>query len=292
MRDLFNVTSALLRVLRPHQWSKNLLLLVPVITAHEWRNPDALMAVSLGIAAFCLAASSTYVLNDYMDCAQDRQHPTKRNRPFASGRLKPGHAFWLIPMLALAAVAIGWFSNALFLEALLAYLGLSWAYCLVLKNSIWLDALALASLYTLRVVAGAFAIQVEPSAWLLGFSVFLFFSLTALKRLQEYSHPEWLDISRPYTAQDRPLVLAMGLAAGVSSVLVLALYLNSDDMRILYHRPAWLWLLCPMLLYWLARVWTLANRGTLNADPVLFALRDRVSWLLALLGAACIYFAT
>jgi len=268
------------------------LLLVPVVTAHEWRNPDALMAVALGIAAFCLAASSTYVLNDYMDCAQDRQHPVKCNRPFASGNLKPGNAFWLIPLLALAAVAIGGFINAWFMQSLLAYLGLSWAYCLVLKNSIWLDALALASLYTFRVVAGAFAIQVEPSAWLLGFSVFLFFSLTAVKRLQEYSHPEWLDISRPYTAQDRPLVLAVGVAAGVASVLVLALYLNSDDMRILYHSPAWLWLLCPMLLYWLVRIWTLANRGTLNADPVLFALRDGVSWLLVLLGAASIFLAT
>jgi 4-hydroxybenzoate polyprenyltransferase len=286
------VKSALFRVLRPHQWSKNLLLLVPVITAHEWRNTDALLAVLLGIGAFCLASSSTYTLNDYRDCAQDRQHPTKRNRPFANESLNPRHAFWLIPLLALAALVTGWFVNTWFLESLLAYLGLSWAYCLVLKHSIWLDALALASLYTLRVVAGAFAIQVEPSAWLLGFSVFLFFSLTVLKRLQEFSHPEWLSVSRPYTEADRPLVLAIGVSAGVASVLVLALYLNSDDMRILYRHPAWLWLLCPMLLYWLARVWTLANRGTLDADPVLFALRDRVSWLLVLLGAGSIYLAT
>lgn len=279
-------------VLRPHQWSKNLLLLVPVITAHEWRNPDAIMVAILGIAAFCLAASSTYVLNDYRDCEQDRQHPTKQNRPFASGSLHPRNAVWLIPLLASAALVIGSFINTWFTGSLLAYLGLSWAYCLVLKNRIWLDALALASLYTLRVVAGAFAIQVEPSAWLLGFSVFLFFSLTVLKRLQEFSQPEWLHISRPYIEDDRPLVLAIGVAAGVASVLVLALYLNSDDMRILYHHPAWLWLLCPMLLYWLARVWTLANRGTLNADPVLFAIKDRVSWLLVLLGAVCIFLAT
>jgi 4-hydroxybenzoate polyprenyltransferase len=286
------VTSAIVRVLRPHQWSKNLLLLLPVITSHNWWDADSILAVATGIVAFCLAASSTYVFNDWSDREQDRVHPEKRLRPFASGDLQSHHAFWLVPVLAIGSLIVGLQLNGPFVAALLTYLVLSWAYCLAIRSWLWVDAMVLASLYTLRVLAGAFAIQVEPSPWLLGFSIFLFFSLAALKRLQEFSYPEWLSLSRPYRVEDRPVVLAIGTASSVASVLVLALYLNSEDMRILYQHPAWLWLLCPMLLYWLSRVWILANRGTLDADPVLFALRDRVSWLLLLMAAGCILMAT
>jgi 4-hydroxybenzoate polyprenyltransferase len=286
------MTTALIRVLRPHQWSKNLLLLLPVITAHKWWDPGSYLAAITGVIAICLAASSTYVLNDWRDREQDKTHPDKGHRPFASGRLKSQQAFWLIPSLAITALIIGIQINGWFLASLAGYLALSWAYCLAMRNWLWVDAMVLASLYTLRVLAGAFAIEVDPSPWLLGFSIFLFFSLAALKRLQEFSYPEWMSQSRPYGVDDRPVVLTIGAASGVASVLVLALYLNSDDMRILYQRPFWLWLLCPMLLYWLSRMWTLANRGSLDADPVLFALRDRVSWLLLLLAAACIFMAT
>lgn len=285
-------TAAFIRVLRPHQWSKNLLLLLPVITAHKWWDADSYLAAITGMIAFCLASSSTYVLNDWRDREQDRKHPDKRNRPFASNRLQSHHAFWMIPLLAIGSLLIGMQINGWLVASLASYLGLSWAYCLAIRNWLWADAMVLALLYTLRVLAGAFAIKVDPSPWLLGFSIFLFFSLAALKRLQEFSYPEWFSQSRPYRVDDRPVVLTVGAASGVASVLVLALYLNSEDMRILYQHPFWLWLLCPMLLYWLSRVWTLANRGTLDADPVLFALRDRVSWLLVLLAAGCIIMAT
>jgi 4-hydroxybenzoate polyprenyltransferase len=286
------VSSAIFAVLRPHQWSKNLLLLLPVVTAHKWWDPDAFLAVLTGIAAFCLAASSTYVLNDWKDRVQDREHPEKSQRPFASSRLRTAHAAWLVPILAAASLLLGGQVNEWFTGVLAIYLVLSWTYCLAMRNWMWVDAMVLACLYTLRVLAGAVAIQVNPSPWLLGFSIFLFFSLAALKRLQEFSYPEWISHARPYRADDRPVVLTIGSASGVASVLVLALYLNSEDMRILYQNPFWLWFLCPMLLYWLARIWTLANRGTLDSDPVLFALKDRVSWLLLLLAAGCILMAT
>jgi 4-hydroxybenzoate polyprenyltransferase len=286
------VTSAFIRVLRPHQWSKNLLLLLPVITSHKWWDAESNLAVITGIVAFCLAASSTYVFNDWKDREEDRKHPEKRLRPFASNNLKSQHAAWLVPLLATASLIIGMQVNGLFVVALVTYLGLSWAYCLAFRSLLWVDAMVLATLYTLRVLAGAIAIEVEPSPWLLGFSIFLFFSFTAMKRLQEFNYPEWMSLSRPYHAEDRQVILAIGTASSVASVLVLALYLNSEDMRILYQNPAWLWLLCPILLYWLSRVWTLANRGTLDADPVLFALRDRVSWLLILMAGGCILMAT
>ena len=286
------MTAAIIRVLRPHQWSKNLLLLLPIITSHKWWDADSYLAVFTGIVAFCLAASSTYVLNDWTDRETDRAHPDKQHRPFASNHLQRRHAFWLIPLLAIGSLAIGMQVNDWFVTSLAIYLGLSWAYCLAMRNWLWVDAMVLATLYTLRVLAGAFAIEVDPSPWLLGFSIFLFFSLAALKRLQEFSYPEWVSLSRPYRIDDRPVVLAIGAASGVASVLVLALYLNSEDMRILYQHPFWLWFLCPMLLYWLSRVWTLANRGTLDADPVLFALRDSISWILILLAAGFIFMAT
>jgi len=289
MSDLF---TAVLRLIRPHQWSKNLLVFVPVLVSHQWGNSEAWINAVTAAIAFCFAASSTYVLNDWLDREVDRQHPQKRDRPFASGKLKSSGLLLLVPLLAVTSILIAWSVNHSFLLLVLIYLAISWSYCFFIRGWLWLDALALAALYTLRVVAGAYAIPVEPSPWLLGFSIFLFFSLAAVKRHQDLSAPGSGNYQRAYRPEDRPVVLAVGGATGVAAVLVLALYINSEDMLLLYRYPLWLWLMCPLLLYWLARVWTLANRGELHADPVLFALRDRVSWGVALSGLLCIALAT
>jgi 4-hydroxybenzoate polyprenyltransferase len=286
------VIAAVLRLIRPHQWSKNLLVLAPVIISHKWGEADAWIAAATGAIAFCFAASSTYVLNDWLDREADRQHPDKCHRPFASGSLKSSRLLWLVPLLASASIAIAWSVNRSFLMVDLIYLAISWSYCFFIRGWLWLDALALAALYTLRVVAGVYAISVEPSPWLLGFSIFIFFSLAAAKRQQDLSVAGIESHQRAYRPEDRPVVLAIGSATGVAAVLVLALYINSEDMLMLYRYPMWLWMMCPLLLYWLARLWTLAYRGELHADPVLFALRDRVSWVVALLGMICIALAT
>ena len=286
------MSGAMLKLLRPHQWSKNLLVLLPVLVSHNWADPVVWRAALAAFAAFCMAASSIYVLNDFVDRESDRRHPQKKDRPFASGALSKAHALVLVPLLVAPALLIAWVIGPLVLASLLAYLLVAWGYCFFFRGWLWADALALAGLYTLRVIAGCFAIAVVPSPWLLGFSIFLFFSLAAVKRLQDLATVGDREDVRAYRRQDVPVVLAVGLASGVAAVLVLALYLNSDDMLELYRQPFWLWLICPLLLYWLARMWTLAHRGELHADPVLFALRDRASWVLAVLSLVCIALAT
>lgn len=270
-----------LRLLRPHQWAKNLLAFVALLASHRYTDPAALLASLQIFVALCLAASAVYVFNDAIDVVADRSHPHKRERPFASGALSPHLAVWLIPALLAAAALAASALPRMAQLGVLAYVALAAAYCLGLKRALWLDVLALAALYTLRILAGAFAIAVEPSPWLLAFAVFVFFSLAALKRYVDLRDGEGDLPGRAYRAGDAPAVLAFGAASAVAAVLVLALYLNSEQVRMLYASPVWLWPVCPALLYWLARVWTLAHRRELHADPVLFALRDPASIALA-----------
>ena len=276
--------SALLKLLRPHQWAKNGLVFVALFTSHGWRDPAALRAAALAFVAWCLAASAVYVVNDALDLAADRAHPDKRRRPFASGALPAALAWVLAPVLLLAAGAIAWTLPRAASIDLALYVGLSLAYCVALKRTLWLDVLTLAGLYALRVIGGAHAIAVQPSSWLLAFAMFVFVSLGALKRYAELALAAGADLDgRAYRAGDALPILALGAASGLVSVLVLALYVNSPEVRVLYRQPEWIWLMCPIVLYWLARLWTLAERGVVRADPLLFALRDPPS--LAVAGA-------
>ncbi|HQX24634.1 MAG TPA: UbiA family prenyltransferase [Pseudomonadota bacterium] len=272
--------SAWLRLLRPHQWAKNLLVFTALLTAHRWADAASLAAALRAFAVFCLAASAIYVLNDALDVRADRAHPDKRTRPFASGALDPRLAWALVPALLAGAALLAWPLPDAARLALLVYVALALAYCLWLKRVLWLDVIALATLYVLRVLAGAFAIAVPPSAWLSAFALFVFASLAACKRYDELAAGGDL-VGRAWRAADAPVVLALGAAAGLVAVLVLALYVQSADVRVLYARPAWIWLACPILLYWLGRVWTLAGRGALRGDPILYALRDPASLLTA-----------
>jgi 4-hydroxybenzoate polyprenyltransferase len=277
---------AALKVMRLHQWAKNLLVLVPVLLAPHALSSGGLSRAALGALALSLCASAGYVFNDLMDVAADRAHPTKNRRPFASGALPTTYGPPLI--LGLLAISVGISLYALpksFFAMLVLYFAITLAYSFYLKSLLLVDVIILAWLYTQRVLAGGFATGVSISAWLLAFSMFIFLSLAFAKRHIELRHA--LDEngklrSRGYYAQDLTMVISMGTTAGYLAVLVFCLYIESTAGNVIYSQPRLLWLICPVLLYWISRVWFLTHRGAMNDDPVKFALTDRRSWLCAL----------
>lgn len=286
----------LLQAVRPHQWLKNALVFVPLIAAHRLYEPALLAHAALAFAAFCLCASSAYVLNDLMDLQSDRRHPRKKNRPLASGRLAAGQAVWLIPLLLAGGVAVALFLPRPFLGVLALYYVLTLAYSVRLRDMAILDLLALAGLYTLRVMAGAAAVGIPPSAWLLAFCVFLFFSLAMVKRYAELVAMRTLDgpraRARAYLLEDSELLAALGGASGYLAVLVLALYITSDTTPGLYGRHQLIWLVCVLLLYWISYMWLMAHRARMHDDPLVFALKDRVSQVLIVLMGSVLFIAT
>ena len=286
---------AWLAALRPHQWLKNMLVFVPLLAAHMALVPDALLHSAIAFVAFSLCASAAYVLNDLFDLDADRPHPRKRARPFAAGRLPLQHGLVAAPLLTLAAFAIAALLSAQFMLVLLAYAVITVAYSLLLKRVAMLDVVTLAALYTVRIIAGAVAIPVEASFWLLAFSMFLFLSLAMVKRYTEIrrvaASGESRVSGRGYAVDDMALILALGTSAGYLSVLVLAFYINSTKSAALYTQHKVLWLLAPILLYWISRVWLLARRGDMHDDPVVFALTDRVSLAVLVVFAAVIWLA-
>jgi 4-hydroxybenzoate polyprenyltransferase len=287
-----NAFRALVRALRPHQWAKNVLVLVPLLAAHRMRDLPSLACGLAALVAFCLCASSVYLLNDMLDLEADRGHPRKSKRPFASGDLSLATGFMLAPGLLAVAALIAAFLPVKFEIALGAYYILTFGYSTVLKRMLLVDAVALAGLYTLRIIAGAGAVTVALSFWLLLFSVFLFLSLAFVKRYAELDalrrQQKLQALGRGYRVEDLTVLQSFGTASGYLSVLVLALYINSPDIEPLYHRPKAIWMLCVLLLYWISRVWMTAHRGGMHDDPVVYALRDRVSLGLGVLAAITI----
>jgi len=285
---------ALFRALRPHQWAKNALLFVPLILAQQVDERARELSVFLAFLAFCAVSSAGYLFNDMLDIEADRGHATKRNRPFAAGTLSiPAGLAALAALLASGfGIALGLVSVA-FTAMLAAYLVATVTYSLYLKERLFLDVLVLASLYTLRVLAGGVAGGIEVSTWLLAFSVFFFLSLALVKRYVELLQradvapgAEGMLAGRAYQKVDTGLVETMGIASGYVSILVLCLYVSRKDVTRYYASPDVLWLITPLMLYWISRVWLLARRGRLTADPVLFATTDRVSYgILAAIAA-------
>jgi 4-hydroxybenzoate polyprenyltransferase len=285
---------ALVRVLRPHQWVKNLLVFVPILLDHRLTQPEVLARGAIAFGAFCMAASGAYVLNDLLDLEADRSHPIKRHRPFASGALPPRLGYLLAPALIGMALAVGAsLVTPGFLALLLLYIGLTTAYSTYLKRVVVLDVLLLAGLYTLRVLAGITASGVRFSTWLLAFSTFLFLSLAFLKRHGELSTapaPGGSTVRRRgYLPQDMEWLRTMGAASAYLAVLVLALYLNSDEVVQLYRKPAVLFLVCPLLLYWTSRMWLFAHRGQIHEDPIVAAARDLSSYVVGALVLLVLY---
>lgn len=282
----------LIRSLRLHQWSKNLLVFLPILAAHRTCDRAALLRVLLGFLSFSLVASSVYVLNDILDVESDRTHSRKRLRPFASGALPLSTGFVLVPGLLAAGAGIALLLPSMFGAVLTAYWFATLAYSLRFKQVAILDVLVLAGLYTVRIYAGAIAAGVAVSEWLASFALFFFLSLAMLKRGSELAKVTESVKGRGYRPDDRIPMSAMGVASGYVSVLVLALYVTTHEVRRLYSHPAWLWMLCVLALYWISRMWLLAWRGEVDDDPVVFAIRDRTSWVVAAMGALVVRLGT
>lgn len=279
---------AAIKALRPHQWVKNLLLFLPPIMAHRLFDSAIFFNTLISFVVFCATASTVYLLNDFCDLNSDRRHPKKKNRPLANGTLLPYLGVQLIlAMLALAALGAMMLPHN-FTSVLLTYFILTCAYSFHLKQVVVLDIVLLAGLYTVRIIAGGAAAGIPVSKWLLGFSMFMFFSLACVKRFSELlavrERKQEALHGRGYQAADIEQLSTFGAASGYLSVLVLALYVSSPDVSALYTHPSVLWLLCPVVLYWISRTWLLAHRGEVNEDPIVFALSDKVSYLVGLIS--------
>jgi 4-hydroxybenzoate polyprenyltransferase len=276
-----------LKPLRLRHWLKNILVFAPVLAAHRMGELGLSGRLILAFLAFGCFASGGYLLNDLFDLATDRHHPHKRFRPFAASDLPLSYALAMIPLLVCLGSLIALLVSPLFLVVMWIYLALSLTYSLYMRKVVILDVIALAGLYTIRIMAGSVAVAIWPSHWLLAFSTFLFFSLALVKRYGELVIMRTVDgdkaTARGYQLNDEELLAAMGIASGYLAVLVLALYINSGTAQALYGRYQLIWLLCPLLFYWISHVWLIAHRGKMPDDPVVFATSDKTSRIVALL---------
>lgn len=293
--DKNDVVRALFRAMRPHQWLKNTLIFVPLVLAHKLDQSLYLQHSILAFIAFCMCASSVYLLNDMLDLAADRQHPSKRFRPFAAGNLSIKYGVVAMVLLLLSSLVVALFLPPLFLAMLILYYLCTLAYSIWLKEAALIDTLMLASLYTLRLIAGAAAIPVMPSFWLLAFSMFIFLSLALIKRYSELlvlaSQGKGKLIGRAYHTEDMESLAQSGIASGYLAVMVMAFYINSDAVVRQYARPEALWMLCPIMLYWISRMWLQTRRGEMLDDPVVFAIKDVRTYGLGVLVVAVLLIA-
>jgi len=284
-----------LRALRPSQWLKNLLVFVPLIMVQGYYDLGLLAKAFLAFLSFGLCASSVYLVNDLIDLPLDRRHPHKRNRPFAAGELPLFWGMTSVPVLLGLALLVGLLLPRLFLGMLLLYWVMNLAYSLSFKRLILADVVLLASLYTMRIMAGGASISLWPSSWLLAFSTFLFFSLALVKRYTELGVMRRAEGDkarvRGYRVIDMELLASLGGGSGYVAVLVLAIYISSGTAGILYSRAYLLWFLCPLLLYWISYVWLIAHRGGMGDDPLVFTIQNQASRIVMILGAVILLLA-
>lgn len=285
--------AVLLKALRPHQWLKNLLVFVPIVTSGAFGHFSCLLSASLMFAAFCCTASGIYIINDLYDLEADRQHPEKRKRPFASGALSIAAGLGTAPILIILGVV---FASVLpspwTLPLLLCYGFLSVAYSVKLKKFPLVDVFTLAGLYTLRLFAGGEATGYHVSFWLLAFSGFIFLALAITKRASELTVLMKLGklqaAGRGYTTEDITVLKIFGISSSFTSSLVIALYIHDQAAKAVYARPQVLWFLVPLILLWQCRIWLSTERGFMRDDPIVYAGRDWVSWLIGLLVIAVV----
>jgi 4-hydroxybenzoate polyprenyltransferase/phosphoserine phosphatase len=285
---------SLVKALRPHQWAKNLLILLPPLLAHN-HSIRLLASALLAFFCFCCTASGTYMVNDLLDIETDRRNPKKRLRPFASGDLSPAGGLVAIVLLLTLGFAAAQFLPAAFSFWMLLYLGSTLSYSLYLKRIALVDVVVLSGLYTLRLLAGGAATNTLISHWLAGFAIFLFLSLAIVKRFAELENlrltAAQLKNGRGYLMTDIEQMRAFGTASAFAAVVVFANYISSQDVTALYHRPQRLWLIVPFMVLWLCRVWLLASRGELDEDPVAFALTDAASLVMGVVVAVIVVLA-
>lgn len=273
--------SVWLAALRVHQWLKNLLLFVPLMTAFSFTETSKLSAMFVAFLSFSFAASATYVVNDLLDLDNDRIHPRKRYRPFARALLPILNGLFMAAILLLIAIALALVVSINFLLMLLFYLILTSSYSWILKEYVMMDVLLLSLLYTLRILAGSVAVGITISSWLLVFSAFLFFGLALIKRCAELVYLEQSGLKatrgRDYLVTDLRVLWPLGVGASLSSVLVFGLFINAPETIARYNTPECLWLVAIGLIYWLARLWVKTSRGEMHDDPVVYAIKDRNS---------------
>ena len=274
-----------LLALRPRHWVKNSLVFAPLVAAHETR-PELYLIAAVLFTALAAAASGNYLLNDLLDLPDDRRHASKRHRPLAAGKLPPLPAIGVGSALAAGGLAAVFWLSAAAGFWVLFYLVLAFAYSLWLKRQLFVDVVTLAMLFTIRILAGAAVVSIPMSPWFLAFSIFLFLGLAIVKRLQELHAIQetgrFAANSRAYLTGDRLVLAALGAASSFASIVVLALYIQAPEVDRHYARPEFLWLTCVLLICWQGRITLLANRGAIDDDPVVFAMRDRASWLIGL----------
>jgi len=275
-----------LSLLRVHQWSKNALIAVPFFLDHRINDVAAFTTVVLAFVAMSMLSSATYIFNDMLDLQADRQNDTKCKRALASGAVTIPRAAQVIAGLVVLLLIVTSMLPTAFNGTLFLYLITTLTYSLLLKKKAMVDIITIAALHTLRVVAGILVIQAAWSFWLLGFSMFFFFSLASAKRVAELINLQQAGrqstVGRDYQTADIPVMLASGVSTGFISIMIVALYINSEKVQTMYANPMILWLLCPVLMYWVGRIWIYTARGQMHEDPIVFAMTDRGSKLTAL----------
>jgi len=292
--DRVSRRKAFLKAIRLHQWAKNVLIFVPLLLAHALKLPLILHAI-LAFFCFSLCASATYVVNDLLDIEADRRHPKKHSRPFAAGDLQVSTGVAIVLVFLAAALAGALFLPIGFLGWLGLYLVVTLSYSLALKRIVLVDVILLSGLYTVRMLAGGAATNTDISTWLAGFSVFLFFSLAMVKRFSELQNlrerGSMPSNGRGYLVSDLEQLRSFGTASAYAAVVVFSLYISGSNVTALYAHPIRMWLIVPLMLLWISRVWLLASRGEMNEDPVIFAVTDRMSLLIGLAVVAIAIFA-
>jgi len=282
-RERSSPLKSALQAMRPHQWAKNVLIFLPLLLSHSFAGRHLLIAL-LAFCCFSLTASATYIVNDLLDIESDRRHPQKRRRPFAAGDLSAFTGAGLAAALLLLALFSARLLPVAFYGWLLLYLCTTLAYSTYLKRIPLMDVLILSGLYTLRLMAGSAATGTHISHWLAGFSVFFFFSLAIVKRFAELENLRAGNLvpknGRGYLVADIEQLRSFGTASAFAAVVIFAIYISGSDVTMLYRDPSMLWLIMPLMILWLCRVWLLASRGKLDEDPVVFALTDGMSLLI------------
>jgi len=292
-----SILNSLIKALRPHQWLKNFLIFIPLLASHKFVNASLIFHAILAFILFSLTASSGYLVNDLLDLESDRYHPRKRFRPLASGDLPIQVGIVSAPLVFLVGFATSLLlMPKAFSITLVIYYALTIAYSQFLKRIMVVDTIVLAGLYTVRVIAGSYACGLVPTFWILAFSMFLFLSLAMVKRyaelLEARSKGETQQTKgRGYFPDDLEIIANLGSSSGYLSVLVLALYIQDFKTVKMYHTPELIWLACPILLFWISRVWMIAYRGEMHDDPVLFAIKDKGSLITGLLFATVLMLA-
>jgi 4-hydroxybenzoate polyprenyltransferase/phosphoserine phosphatase len=275
-----------IRALRPHQWLKNGLVALPAVGAHDF-SFGTIVTVLIAMASFSLGASSVYIMNDILDLPNDRAHPQKRHRPIAAGVVSLSHALVLLAIVLSLSIALALSLSWAFILVLIVYIGFSTSYSVYLKRKLMIDVVALAALYGIRVLAGGAATGIPLSHWLVGFCFFIFLSLALVKRASEMIALPVTSVGnikgRGYRREDLQTIIPLSASSGFVAVMVLALYINSAEVRALYHYPELLWGICVLLVYWLGRVYFLTGRGEMEQDPVIFAATDWISLLTGVL---------